>query len=436
MKSSNSNYRLVIGVIAWVAVAALLWLGFQKNPEQKQPHAFSQVSQFIAQPSRMVKVEFEYPQRVRYGDPVFWFDGDQYIRIGEVVRVESVDSTEMEAIECKTAYVRFYSRSPKLDPNDQLAYHDTPREIEWVVRMMLPPERRERIGQLITEAYIAHQKEIVADFRPIIENALRDAMPLIEKDLRKAFAKREDEFRKIGNRYREDIVKKDLIPLVENEIWPIVQAESHDLVDELGHEIWEKASLFRFGWRVLYDSTPLPKRDLTKKEFERFVRKDAVPVIQNHMDELIMLQERIIHKIANNKKVRKVVGETLMTIADDKEVQKLTAEIINEVFIKNRNLLNKLESHWKSEQAKKAMARTSERLEPTVAAIGEELFGNPEKQITPEFSRVLRYKILKKDARWFVLHQAEIETTTDTPVNTMKVVLGQGDTHNPFHVPR
>ena len=36
----------------------------------------------------------------------------------------------------------------------------------------------------------------------------------------------------------------------------------------------------------------------------------------------------------------------------------------------------------------------------------------------------------------FVLHQVEIETTTDKPVDSLEVFLGQGDTHNPFHVPR
>ena len=69
----------------------------------------------------------------------------------------------------------------------------------------------------------------------------------------------------------------------------------------------------------------------------------------------------------------------------------------------NPRLRAVLEKHWRGPQAEQAFLLASQRLEPAVHQIGQILFGTPETGVTPEFARVLRNRILRKDRRWLVL---------------------------------
>jgi len=75
-------------------------------------------------------------------------------------------------------------------------------------------------------------------------------------------------------------------------------------------------------------------------------------------------------------------------------------------------------------------------LGPTITKIGQALLGSPELGITPEFSRVLRHRILKKDDRWMVLHlRADRGNQSATP-SQLRVVPGFTGMENPFYVPK
>ena len=63
------------------------------------------------------------------------------------------------------------------------------------------------------------------------------------------------------------------------------------------HRIW------RFGWRAAYDRSPLPRRDLVQQEWDRFVEQDAIPVFDQHMDEIVAAVQQTIAEIAANQAV-------------------------------------------------------------------------------------------------------------------------------------
>ena len=442
-RTSNHWVRVAAGGLIWTTILCVgCWYALQPNRKSDDGEtALHQVGQFLLGPERLVELEFDTPQLVGRGDPVFFERDGASVRIGEVVQVESRDSVEMKPVKTSRAYVRFYPTAPDFGADARLSYHETPGEIGWVLQMMFPEHMRQKVGQMISKAYLDHHEEIMLNLQPVIEAAAREAIPVIEEDLRLAFATRKQRWQGIANRYRDEIVEGELVPLVEHVVWPIVREESEPLVEDLGQEIWEEASLFRFGWRVLYDATPLPKRDLTKKEFERFVSEQALPIVQRRTDDLVALQERILSRVASDMQVRQVVGESLMKIADDPDVQRLVLEIIEEVFIRNERLANVFKKHWNSQRTKEALALTGKRLEPTVAAIGEELFGNPHTQITPEFARVMRFKVLRKDARWFVLSDPGNPEDPGSaskgadPIR-LRVVPGNAATQNPFYIER
>jgi hypothetical protein len=190
-------------------------------------------------------------------------------------------------------------------------------------------------------------------------------------------------------------------------------------------------------WRLVYDASPLPQRDLTRKEFNRFVSDHVVPTLEDHLGDFVDLQKRIISEVIANERVRTVAGEGFDQLTNDVELQRVLLGILNDVLTDNPRLKSVWQDVWSTPEAQSALADANERLEPTITAIGEAMFGNPRKQITPEFSKVLRNKVLFKDQRWLVLYPAANEATDSglPPEATLPVESGDPLAPNPFHVP-
>jgi hypothetical protein len=91
---------------------------------------------------------------------------------------------------------------------------------------------------------------------------------------------------------------------------------------------------------------------------------------------------------------------------------------------------------WSTPEAQAALSDANSRLEPTITAIGETMFGNPRKRITPEFSQVLRNKVLFKDQRWLVLQlPKDGEQKSSSRARELNVINGDSNAPNPFHIP-
>jgi len=180
--------------------------------------------------------------------------------------------------------------------------------------------------------------------------------------------------------------------------------------------------MFRFGWRYIYDKTPLPDKKLTQKEFKRFVDQKALPVLESHLEDFVDLQKVLLTKIADNEEVKATVSKSFKTVIADEEVQGLLSEVFREVFVNNEKLQGVLEQRWNQPEAQHAFRLTNQRLDPTITEIGVALFGSPDTEITPEFARVLRHRILHKDSRWFTLHQSDVaDSSALRPPETLPV---------------
>jgi len=282
--------------------------------------------------------------------------------------------------------------------------HQSANSAEWVVRTMMPPKTRQKIIELMTQAWTQNEEELVTLFTPLIEDSVADFGRIVKQDLQVAIENHRGEIDELTQRYREQLVNKEILPLISDEIWPIVQEESQPLAEEIGREIWQEVSVWRFGWRYIYDKSPLPKKKLAEKEFNRFVEKSAGPILESHLDDFIKVQESLLSKISSNEKVKQTFSKSANVISNDPKFRELMASIFQEVLVKNDRLADSLKATWKSPKAQKAMDRASERFDPVVTDIGATLFGSTSTAITPEFARVLRNKVLHKDERWLTLH--------------------------------
>lgn len=396
--------------------------------------ATDQVASYLFGESQQVELRFYPDQIFQIGDIIFSWDSGIAKPVGIITRVETPDSNEMGLVYASTAYATLYPGTPRISTDDFVTYHSTPDTLAWVLQIMLPPEKRNEITQLITETYRDHQDELTTALSPIIQKTIEDSAKIIQEDLHVALQSRNEELQRVGNRLQVDLVKENIIPLIRREIWPVIQREAKPILQEVGEEIWQEASVWRFGWRYLYDYSPLPQQDLTLKEFNRFVRDTAVPILEDHAEDFLEVQRSVLREVSENPRVQKVVSESVREFIKDEDVQRLFAEIFQEVVVTNPRLRQVWEENWNSEEARDALALTNQRLEPTITKIGESLFGNPNKHITPEFSWALRSRIMRKDERWLVLVHTP-DAPPQQPRAVLDVVQGEDFTSNPFHIP-
>ena len=334
----------------------------------------------------------------------------------------------------KKAFVELFPNAPKLTSKDYLAYHDTPDSMGWVIEQMLPPEKRKAYAEKLLTTFRENQKELNELLKPIIQKSIAESVVVIQADLKVALEKRSEAIRKIGDRLQTDLVKEDLVPLIQEQIWPVIQQEVAPVMNTVGQEMWKKVSVWRFGWRYIYDASPLPEKDLTKKEFNRFLEEHAVPILQSHADDFLEVQKAVLRSIAENETVRSVVRESVREFVNDDEVQVVFGEIFKEVVVDNERLHTVWQRNWNSEQAQDAIALASSRMQPTVEEIGRAMFGNPEEPIPPEFARVLRNRILFKDERWMTLqHYPGEPALTEGAVIPVIAAEPKSQQDNPFY---
>ncbi len=427
--------KVILGIAIWtsILIGLLYWIKPAANVESNPA---TQVATFIVQPRHIVELKFAQKQLLKVGDMIFGDDPSQKKPIGRIVRVESNASQKRELVFADFAVAEFFSSSPALFKDQAtITYHETPTSLEWVVATMLPPKKREEISQLIMGSLDEHREVLWNELQPVLAKALTESQFIIQRHLRTALEKRSEQFSAIAKEYQAEFIETELIPVLEKEVWPIVREETGPLVEVVGSEIWNQASVWRLTWRYLYDASPLPQHDLTRKEFDRFVDSKAIPILKKHVSEFLEAQNRVINRIANNVAVQDVFQAGLQRVSHDEKIKTLLNEIFLELFVDNDELRNTWRSMWESPEMKSVMANANERLGPTVTQIGESLFGNPNREITPEFSEVLRSKVLFKDRRWFVLHIDNSAETGTERVHELFVTVGSPHASRPFHVP-
>ena len=427
--------RKLIGAIVWLLIVCSAVFFCYRIANQPDSSSYQLFEYWTASP-RQIELEFETPLPIRVGDPIVQFFGDKARMVGVVRHVEKADSRKANLVVADRAYAELFGSGPADLGGMQVAYHSTPESIEWVLQTMLPPATRERIRQLVVEAYKEHQAEIMAELQPVLEKTFRDATQMIKAEFRRSVLRRDQQIQQLGQRYQTDLVDERLVPLVQEEIWPIIERLGKPIVIEIGSELWAEASIWRFGWRFLYDQTPLPQRDLAQKEFERFVGQKARPIIQQKLPQIIASQQEVLTDVSRNEKVRETVSESIRMILRDAEFQTLVADVMKDVLVDNEELHQALAENWNSPEAQHAMEVANERLDRTVTQIGQTLFGSPDSEITPEFSRVLRNQIMQKDQRWLVLEASDYNSLAPSPGDRIRVVRPEKIGPDPFYSPR
>ena len=392
----RTQQRAIAGGLIWIGlIAAIIFV--LRSVSSTAPEAIDELVTYAGHQRQSIELDSSYLLPLRPGDPIYKDGSDDAKPIGMVwsSKVQDDGDTKVRVV--------MFANCPTISDKDYFVYREATDSVDWMLRTMFHDEKKAELKELIQDAIKTNQTELVEAFKPVIVQSLKEAKTLVRDDLRQAFETRKPQLNKLSQRYQTEVLEKKLMPVFQSEVWPIIQTESEPLVSEISREIWSEVSVFGFGWRYIYDRTPLPKKDLTEKKFKEFVDEKAKPIIAAHLDEVLELQQKIVGKVAENENVRQALNESVRAATSDPELQKFLADVLKDVLINNPRLQEAMNKQWSSAEAKQAFSLANTKLDPVVREIGMSLFGTPDGGITPEFASVLRRRILHKDARWLSL---------------------------------
>ena len=387
-----------IGIGFWLAILFGLAVMLVRAPNSTDHPANRSVVSYLLGPQESLSLT-DQSGRLEANDPVFSKDDKgEWHQVGYISEAAGVDDS--------SPMVRIAWHSAEVDPNqcDFFFYRST-GSIEEVLAVMLPPEKQVQIQRRLAAVMSEHGDELSKSFVPLVQQSLKRSLPIIESEFRRVVEEHRPDIDRLAEKWKSEIVNERLLPLAKKEIVPIVKKHGQPTAEEIGREIWNRASLWRFGWRAVYDKTPLPERNLVQEEWKRFVQSEAVPVIDEHMDDIVTATQRILVDVAANERVRGEVASVANQLAHDPETQKLVRTILSETLINNQKLRDAWGEVWTSDEARQAIDLAGDRLEPVIRQIGDDLFGTKETGIDPNFARVLRSQILGKDRQWVVAYE-------------------------------
>ena len=407
----KSNRERIVGVVGLIVAAGICFLGatrFVGKQSSKLTEApLAQLLVFATTASmRFQAIDASGSLKAR--DPVFLLRPN-----GSISQCGFVTQSDHSAA-ANVVLVCWHEQNVLPESCRMVAYQNHGR-LEDAIELMFPPEKRQRIEKVIATAMQAHGQRIGASLAPILEKALRDSLPAIESGFRLSVERHRGELDILAARWNDEVVAERLVPLAKHEIVPIVRARAEPIAQNIGLELWKRASIWSFTWRAIYDKSPLPQKDLMKQEWDRFVSEEAIPVLEEHANEIASAVQEAMVEIAGNQNVRKELAAAADLIASDPAARALVQTLLREAFVENLSLRKVWTEAWTSDEARAAISKAGEALEPTIRQIGDELMGTRETGIDPGFARLLRNQVLQKDQRWVIATPSEYEVNGSVP---------------------
>lgn len=388
--------RIGLGAAVWFCAVAGLGTATFVTP---LPWARTLAGYFVTPQGR---VEFRLPHAaVKPRTPIYQRSDDgSWAMVGYVDGNSSSRDTGTVSKQGTLYSARWFAPQPI--EQSQLEYFEANNSLGMVLRTLMSSEKQAWVRERLERLFREHRQEMLSALRPVFEKSLRESLPVVEDHFKASVDRHREELDRIAERYKAEIVKQRLVPLVREEVFPTVREHAEPVVRDIGRELWDRASVWRFGWRYLYDKSPLPDRKLVKEEWERFVRNEAIPLLNSRTEELLEVQRRIFADLAANPRLREELKEIGQHVLRDEELQELIGVILKETVLENQELRDVWLRNWQTPEAKAAVELVGERLEPVIREIGDVVFGTRERGISPEFARVLRNQILGKDRAWLV----------------------------------
>ena len=212
-KPRKSNIKSIFGALIWAAaIVGVSMLLFSRTEESS---VLKRLGGYFGKQKRSVELVSDEYQMIGIGDPIFLLGGEgegadaEAVQVGSVAYIDFGERYKGYRLgDTKTATITLFGNAPELSPGDYITVHESGQSVDWIVRTMMPPATREKVGALITEAWKANQDELISMFQPLIEDSIADASKIVREDLKVAIDNHRSEIDELATRYQEQLVQK------------------------------------------------------------------------------------------------------------------------------------------------------------------------------------------------------------------------------------
>lgn len=408
------RFRILMGCFVWLGTVVGVWQAMQRqlgSGDATVVSLSSDISQWVTGQRTDYSAESDIILELAVGDPVVLRQADGSYRQVGTVR-DNFNASRQQWLTRHVTVSLYDAAVAEFPDGFELRYFATPTSLSWVAATLISEDRQRQIAKLIAADWERHHADVLRNLTPVVQEAVKKALVAIEAELPATIERHRGDFTHLGERYKSEVMQKQMLPLVRERVLPLIEEELRPLVSEIGRSLWNRVSLWSFTWRYLYDVSPLPERNTVQREFDRFLEQEAMPELRAHTADFVAATERIVARVSRDPVVNDTIRRSLRMVASDPELHAIVWDIVQDAVVKNQTLRRTMDEHWKSPSARSALQLASSRFEPTARAIGDLIIGSREGGITPEFARILRAQILLKDRHWLVVVPASTAART------------------------
>jgi hypothetical protein len=429
-RRSARTVRIAVGSLIWVALLATGQALVRDGESHRGTRAVAHVSSWLFDQRLPVVIELDRPMKVAVGDPVFYGATESDLTlIGEVTELLDGDrslprsSDVVRRLRCEISAPGHEG----LNAASTVTMITVPQTTGWVFRTLLPEEKIIWIARQWNHTLLDHRNELFEAIGPVVEALVRDFQGILTEDLPTALAARGARFAELGDRYEEVIIERELKPVIESDLWPMLIARAQPTLDAVGKEIIKRLPVWSLTWRFVYDALPLTENVHVRGEWNEFVETEIVPILQNHLDDFLGAFGDVIAAASKNERVGRAFRRSFDVLVEDPDFQRELRLVFQEIVLDNPRFHKAMIARWKSPEMNEAIDKLAIFMSPLLSRIGDAILGTRGGGITPEFARVLRTQILEKDRRWLFMQPGPAGSKVLTPHHVLQARVIRDD---------
>ncbi|WP_372367971.1 hypothetical protein [Candidatus Uabimicrobium sp. HlEnr_7] len=417
----RNKTKIIVGCVVWgicTCIFITMWILIPQDRWDNSRLWIQQQQQKHFSLPLKLKVVFDDWIALRAGDKIYTLTNNIRHEIGAVyAKNYSEDSHSWNL------YVHIYEEhKEKIGADSKFYLEKEPGTPAWVVNKLLPEERRKELQNVLDEYLRIHTESIQQQLLPIFTEVAQESYTLLQKNFSAIMEKNKEELLKKLKDAEKKHISKELQTLWDDIIWPIILEESDPVIAPIVQKLWGKFPKAKIVMLWIYQSLPGTDNDHVQKKIEAYLQDKAIPVVEEHKEELAELMVTITNRVSKDDKVKASFFKMFKNIFSDEELLKIVKHTVIELYKINRDTFTeKLKKKWNDPQVRNSLADLSENFEPYLIKMINHILINEQREIRPELAQVLRRQILYKDKNFLIV------TTSNKPRNAVSEFRGSNN---------
>ena len=327
----------------------------------------------------------------------------RFDRVGEITRVRRDGADLLATIEFDRARGELPLRQGTI-----AVRRSQGRSFVYALQTLLTDERRAALARRWAEFRQLHEAALLSELQPVVAELLQGGAAIVQQELPATLARHGAELDVLLRRLKTEVGREQLLPLLTEEVWPVVARHAAGPAEAIGRELWEKVPLFDFAMRAAADKVLEKEPVRVEARWREFVKEEALPTLAAHEPEMTAALAEIARELLQSDAVHRRVSGALESVLKDPEAKRLTAILTRELLFDNPNLKEFVRARLDDPDVRGRLQRVSDRLQEFLDPVGDLLLLDESgTAINPDLARLIRLLLLKRDAQVLYLEPGD-----------------------------